>query len=109
MRLVVREGFSEEVAFELKNWKEPAMERPGRRLSQEDRRALTKVLGQWAEWWMLRLERCFRSSFEKGKKVDVRRDGSVYCQGLTLALLLSSHGCTVVKHHLANAAKGGAS
>lgn len=39
MRLVVRKGFSEEAAFELKNWKEPAMERPGGRIFQEDRRA----------------------------------------------------------------------
>lgn len=58
-------------------------------------------LGQWAEWWMLRLERCFRSSFELGRRVGVSRDGSVYCQGLTLALLLSNCGRTVVKHHLA--------
>lgn len=98
--MVVREGFSEEVAFELKNWKEPAMERPGRTMSGRQE-STYKGLGQWPEWWMLRLESCFRSSLELGRKVGVSRDGSVSCQELILALLLSNCGCTVVKHHLA--------
>lgn len=45
---LVREGLSEEVAFELKNQKESAVERPGRRrVFQAEGRAVIRMLWQW--------------------------------------------------------------